>query len=259
MYAIFPEPQPMPEKRVWGFWATVGLGAAVIAIFFIFQTLVAAIAGIIVAFPEISAADPSEYDTFMQTIMDAINARLGFLQSLATIISGVAGVGMIMIFIRARKRAGIIEYLGLYQISGKQVLASLAIILALIGVMTLLEIFMGVEAGDTINNTLWDTSIWPPLFGIAVIIFAPLFEEFLFRGFLFEGFLQSRAGPAGAIILTSIVFAILHIQYNAFGMFYIFVLGIVMGLMRWKTRTLWSPLIMHATMNLVATVTLWLS
>jgi membrane protease YdiL (CAAX protease family) len=245
---------PVPEKRVWGFWATIGFGAVILFAFIVVQTLVVAIGGAIVAIPRLESIDPSQFDAMLQTIMDALNDRLGLLQSLATIISGIVGVGLIILIIRARKRAGVIEYLGLYEISGNQVLLSLGVVLGFIGVMTLLENSLGLEAGDTINDTLFDTSLWPPLFGIAVVIFAPLFEELFFRGFLFEGILQSRLGAAGAIIITSVVFAILHIQYNAFGMFYIFLLGIIMGLVRWKTRRLWSTLVMHAVVNLLAVI-----
>jgi membrane protease YdiL (CAAX protease family) len=65
---------------------------------------------------------------------------------------------------------------------------------------------------DAYRNTAW-----PPLFWIAVVIFAPAFEEFLFRGFSFIGLQKSRLGSAGATILTALVWAVLHIQYNWLG------------------------------------------
>jgi uncharacterized protein len=244
----------VPEKRVWGFWATIGFGAVIIFAFVIVQTLVVAAGAVVITFPQINTTNPSGFNTILKMITDALNARLGFLQSIATIISGIVGAGLIILIIRARKRAGVLEYLGLYQISGNQVLLSLGSVLGFIGIMTLLEMYFGLDAGGTINDTLYNTSLWPPLFGIAVVIFAPLFEEMFFRGFLFEGILQSRLGAAGAVIITSIVFAIMHIQYNAYGMFYILLLSIIMGLVRWKTRRLWSTLIMHGVMNLLAMI-----
>jgi membrane protease YdiL (CAAX protease family) len=66
------------------------------------------------------------------------------------------------------------------------------------------------------------------------VVFAPLFEEALFRGFVYEGFARSRAGVAGAIILTSIGWAALHFYYAGFEMATIFVLGLVLGVVRWK-------------------------
>lgn len=92
-----------------------------------------------------------------------------------------------------------------------------------------------------------------------MVIFAPIFEEVLFRGFLFEGFRQSKLGPIGAIGLTALGWSLLHIQYGFYGIATIFVLGIVLGIVRIKTDSLWSPLIMHAFNNLVAMILVALS
>ena len=35
---------------------------------------------------------------------------------------------------------------------------------------------------------VYDTSEWPALLWVVIIIFAPVIEEVFFRGFLFEGF-----------------------------------------------------------------------
>jgi membrane protease YdiL (CAAX protease family) len=87
-----------------------------------------------------------------------------------------------------------------------------------------------------------------------VVIFAPLFEESFFRGFLFEGFRQSRLGVTGAILLTSIGWALLHsLQYNIYSIIWIFMLGIAMGVVRVRTGSIWSTFIMHALVNIVAT------
>jgi len=59
--------------------------------------------------------------------------------------------------------------------------------------------------------------VWVPLFGIAAVVFAPLFEEGFFRGFLFVGFKQSRLGSFGTILITSAAWAALHIQYDLYG------------------------------------------
>ena len=96
------------------------------------------------------------------------------------------------------------------------------------------------------------TSVWPALFWIATIIFAPLFEEVFFRGFLFEGFRYSRMGVTGAVLLTSFVWAGFHMQYGLFQIAAIFVLGIILGVVRYRTGSLWPPLVMHVCNNLLA-------
>ena len=46
---------------------------------------------------------------------------------------------------------------------------------------------------------------------VAVVLLAPLGEEILFRGFVFTG-LRARLGVAGAAVLTSVVFALIHLD-----------------------------------------------
>jgi uncharacterized protein len=108
------------------------------------------------------------------------------------------------------------------------------------------------DPGFTVDA--FKTSVWPGLFGVAVVIFAPLFEETFFRGFLFKGLKESAVGAVGTILLTSLLWALLHLQYNIFGMAQIFVLGLVFGAIRLKTNSLWAPLSLHVFWNLAALI-----
>ncbi|MFC2044902.1 lysostaphin resistance A-like protein, partial [Chloroflexota bacterium] len=100
----------------------------------------------------------------------------------------------------------------------------------------------------------YNTSIWPALLWVALVIFAPAFEETWFRGFLFAGFRQSRIGVYGTIGLTALLWALSHIQYGIYGITTIFVMGLLFGIARFKTDSLWSPLLMHGLINFVATL-----
>jgi hypothetical protein len=96
------------------------------------------------------------------------------------------------------------------------------------------------------------TAYFAPLFWLAIIVAAPLFEEVFFRGFLFEGFQHSRLGPLGAVFLTSLAWTILHVQYGAYELGTIFGLGVVFGVARLKTQSIYPPLAMHSLFNLFA-------
>jgi uncharacterized protein len=252
--AVTPPEQLVPEKRVWGAWPTIGYSAVILTAFFFAQFIVVAISMAVIMAAQGTSLAPGNISDLMKTVSDALNSYLGLIQSISTIFSGIVGVFLIWVFIKARRRAGFGEYLGLHKISGRAVWLSVGVIILFLGLMTLIQTLTGAGAGDQITNDIYKTSVWPVLFGIAVIIFAPLFEEALFRGFLFEGLRQSRLGVFGAIAITSITWAALHLQYNLFGMAYIFALGIAIGLIRWKTESIWSGLIMHALVNLIATV-----
>jgi membrane protease YdiL (CAAX protease family) len=98
-----------------------------------------------------------------------------------------------------------------------------------------------------------------PLLWLAVVVGAPVGEEIFFRGFLFAGLAKSRLGGTGAIVLSSLAWAVIHVQYDPFDMAYIFLLGLVIGAFRLKTNSLWPPILMHALVNLIAMIqTAWL-
>jgi uncharacterized protein len=84
----------------------------------------------------------------------------------------------------------------------------------------------------------------------------PLFEEIFFRGFLFAGFQSSRLGNTGAILLTSFAWTVIHLQYEIYEMSIVFVLGIVLGIARLMTQSLYVPIAIHAVANLLATIEL---
>jgi membrane protease YdiL (CAAX protease family) len=130
-------------------------------------------------------------------------------------------------------------------------------------------VFIGISALETLFNTLtgagssesvntsfmtdtYTSAGWLPLLWIAVVIFAPVFEEAFFRGFLFVGLERSRIGVAGTIIFTSLVWAALHMQYNLIGMATIVIMGIVLGVIRHRTHSLWPTIIFHSLWNFVA-------
>lgn len=89
------------------------------------------------------------------------------------------------------------------------------------------------------------------IFLIAGCLAAPIMEEFIFRGFLFRGWSQSFAGPTGAIVLTSVIWALIHTQYDWSGQFCIFVSGLVLGYLRWRSNSTWLTVIVHSTINIV--------
>ena len=101
---------------------------------------------------------------------------------------------------------------------------------------------------------VWYTSVWLPLLWLALIVGAPLVEETVFRGFLFVGLQQFRHGNVVAVLATSASWAVIHLQYDLYQIALIFFIGILLGIARLRTGSLWVPLAMHALMNLLATI-----
>jgi CAAX protease family protein len=93
------------------------------------------------------------------------------------------------------------------------------------------------------------------VFFAAVIAAAPLGEEIAFRGFLFRGLSETRLGIAGTLIVTSGIWAAMHVlQYDFIDVAQIFVIGLVLGWLRWASGSTLLTIVLHMLINLGATI-----
>jgi len=185
-------------------------------------------------------------------LIENLNSAEGLVLTLSVFASAIVGVGLIIVIVKVRKSVTIAEYLSLRKITRKTVLALLALSAGIIILSDCLSLILGRPIIAEYMVNAYSTIAWPALLWVAVAFFAPAFEETFFRGFLFVGLRQSRIGIAGTIVLTALIWTLFHIQYGVYGMATIFVLGIVLGIARHKTESLWSPLLMHVFVNSVA-------
>jgi membrane protease YdiL (CAAX protease family) len=86
---------------------------------------------------------------------------------------------------------------------------------------------------------------------LAVGILGPIAEELVFRGWFF-GLLDKRVGAPLTIFVTAVGWALLHYDYTWQVIAVIIVDGLLLGLARWKTRSVFPPIVMHALYNLYA-------
>ena len=90
---------------------------------------------------------------------------------------------------------------------------------------------------------------WLPLLWFAIIVATPFGEESLFRGFLFRGFFRAPNDAWPAIIITALLFASLHVQYDWFVMLQVFGFGLLLGWMRWVSGSTLLTMALHAVIN----------
>ena len=94
-----------------------------------------------------------------------------------------------------------------------------------------------------------------PLLYLGVVFLGPLFEEILFRGFLFKGLQRSFLGGTGAVIISSIIFSIIHIQYGfAVIVLLLFPMALLLGYARLKSNSLILPILLHSFNNLLTCI-----
>jgi membrane protease YdiL (CAAX protease family) len=97
---------------------------------------------------------------------------------------------------------------------------------------------------------------WLPTLLFTLVVLAPLGEETLFRGFFYQGIATSRAGPVVAIIMSTVVFALMHGQYDWYGVIGIAAIGLYLGVVRYRTGSLFLTMVLHSVGNLVASLEL---
>jgi len=84
---------------------------------------------------------------------------------------------------------------------------------------------------------------------ITLVIIAPVAEEILFRGYLL-GKLVKFVSVWVAILATSLLFGFVHGAWNL--AFDTFALSVVLSVMRVRTGSLWTPILIHMTKNAIA-------
>lgn len=178
--------------------------------------------------------------------------------SFAEIPAALMGIFLILFFTKLRKPDSMTSFLELTTPSIKVVVKWLIIMLIIIGLMELGYILFERNTPDFMTK-LYSSTKNLSLLWIAVIIAAPIFEELLFRGYLFEGIKQTAVGINGAIVITSASWAIIHLQYESFEVITIFLIGIILGVAKVKSRSLYIPIAMHMLMNLSTSIMMELS
>jgi membrane protease YdiL (CAAX protease family) len=129
----------------------------------------------------------------------------------------------------------------------------------LIGVIVQQWLGGGLEAMQSRLDLLLGSGLSWPRFFVTLLgagLLAPVAEELFFRGFLYMA-LRQRLGIAAAVTISSLVFAVGHI--DALGVVAAsFIIGIALALVYEYTRSLWVAIAIHAFNNSLATVLVYL-
>lgn len=83
------------------------------------------------------------------------------------------------------------------------------------------------------------------------VLVAPFCEEVFFRGFLFGGLL-ARMSFWPAALLSAFLFGLAHGDVGSFAVLFVF--GVVLAFIRWRTGSTWPGVVLHAANNATAAV-----
>jgi uncharacterized protein len=199
---------------------------------------IAALVALLVAWHgDVSALSASEYD--------------GAVVTLSVLVLNPVTVGVLMLAVHL-KGADQAEYLGLVRPRLRSVTIGIVGIVVIIGLTDALLFATGraiVSPFQVVSYTTAAKEGWLPLMWIATVLVAPAGEEILFRGFLFRGFVRSERAAIPAIIVISLLWAGLHLQYDLTGVTEIAVAGLFLGWVRWRSGSTLLTFLLHALFN----------
>jgi membrane protease YdiL (CAAX protease family) len=135
-------------------------------------------------------------------------------------------------------------------LSAKVFLGFLLLILLLIlnfGYHWLLVYLLG--EGSIFESPLYKTELSNWTMFVFICLIPGITEEIAFRG-LIQHWLHTVLKPWRAILLASALFTALHLSVVSAP--YIFLLGILLGWVKWKSGSLYPSILMHITHNCVA-------
>ncbi len=119
--------------------------------------------------------------------------------------------------------------------------------------------FINPEVGQEISFTNLYSRTEYVLAFLTLVVVAPFAEELLFRGY-FQGLTTKKAGKVAGVLVVALVFGLLHLPgFTETGLVLqwgaaadTFSLGIIVGVLRLLTGSIWSGVVLHAMKNAIA-------
>lgn len=227
-----------PEApRTMGFFETLGFALLIYAAFVICGWLTALVLYVVSDVPATaSSAELSKQDYWQSAVL-----------------LGAYPCGLAVVWFAVRRaRRQFSEYLAFTWPEPRELVLALIVMFVVLQMLGAFGAAIGMSADvgtiDAYQGARNSGSLF--LFLVTTCLGAPIFEELLVRGFLFRGWSESFVRPEGAIVLSSLLWAALHIQYDWFGRSEIFVMGLVLGYFRYRSGSTMLAMVVHSAVSL---------
>ena len=230
--------------KPWGFWATVGWSLLIGGGYVAAQTIA------VICFVLLDGGVTNlRHLNVEEFVSNGKVVALSVLASTPVVIALCLGAAYL------RNGISLKQYFALRWPPWRTVFGWLAVFFVFMITVDLLLMFMKGEATEKFMTDVLKSAGWMmPLLLVAIAIGAPISEEFFFRGFLYAGLNNSWLRAPGAVVVSALLFASIHLQYDLQGVLFVLLAGMFFGVARWKTDSLWVPILLHSFMNIVATI-----
>src|SRR5712671_7295731 len=241
--ALTPRIRTQRPPRIWKFWGTALWGLFVFAAMFVGQIGV-------VAWFVLRQGGPIDIATAVHVVGGGLTISLSVIMGLPAVLAAL------WISIRV-SRTPFADYLALRWPSWTNLLIGVAALFVLVMGWDLLSRATGREVapgfmGEVLKSARADGALW--LLVIAFCVAAPISEELFARGFLYRGWSESFLRAPGAILLSSIVWTGMHMQYEWYFFGEVFCLGLWFGYLRYRSGSIWLTIVLHGLNNFGAMV-----
>jgi membrane protease YdiL (CAAX protease family) len=221
--------------KVWGIWAT--LAFAILA-FVLGQAMGFAVLSLV------KSIDPGRVDTD------------GTAVAIYTLVSNPVAIVTLVLAIQLLG-TNALDYLGLDVPRPREVVIAVLALAAAIAAADAITVALGKDMVPAFQIELHRTAREEgslPWLWLAIIFAAPVGEELLFRGFMFRGFVHEPRDAVPGILIISVIWSMLHVQYDWFGTAQVFAIGLLFGFVRWRTGSTTLAILLHVLLNLESVV-----
>ncbi len=238
------------QTQVWGLWATIARAL----VCFVLSTYVAWVFASL--FQMLLIESVTQGIDFEELVGFEPTSVEGAAGALATLLRALVGIALLAMMIPPGCE-GLREYLGAVPPKFGLVLKYSVVVVLLVAAQNTVSALLdrsivGLTAIERYKTVASVGFLIP--YCVALVIAAPLYEEFLFRGFLFKGIAHSRMGKRAAVVITAAVWALIHTHFTKYQMVAIFLLGLYYGWVRLKTNSVWTPVFLHSLQNAIPVV-----
>jgi len=234
----------LKEKRVsWsGFWS--GLIWFVVGTIWMFFVQLFSV-GLFAGYQQAKTGADLTEDQINAFMLDGDVLSVAFMLILPTVLAMLAFV------VKVRRKQPLFSFLG-FRIVSKSVLLTwcLYAIVLVTGMLIADRIFDRPFVPEWAQTAYEATgNLW--FFSLSIIVLGPISEELLYRGYVLRVWSESRLGPAISAVLLSVMWAVIHLQYDLYDMAGVFFVGLLLCVSRFKSNSILPAIAIHIGFNAV--------
>lgn len=181
----------------------------------------------------------------------------GTLVALAALILNPLQIALLAAIPPWRTGIGAAEYLGLTRFTLRDFLVGFLALEVFAAVSDAIVPLIGLDTVPPFQTEVFTTARangWLAPLALAIVVVGPAGEEILFRGFLFRGWVMPGARGVVAVVVIAVLWALMHVQYAWVFVGQIFIIGLLLGWIRWRSGSTLLTIALHIVVNLESTI-----